>query len=68
MKWTELEEFAEANGWHAPIAWKGGTASFAEISRPRAGRGTCLVRGIGLSVGAAKRAFCRAVEKIREAR
>lgn len=62
MTWKELEAWAKRKKWNTPETWTGVTCCFAETSSTYA-----LARGFGKSIPAAKRALCRAVEKIREA-
>ena len=70
MKWSELEELAKRNGaqlsvskCHSALV---GDYSVAYILWP--GTSICLRTTLRSTIGAAKRALCRAVAKIRDAR
>ena len=70
MKWSELEALAERNGWEIVLedyTSKGGKA-WAGLHLNREGAPPEYLEVVRPTVVGAKRALCRAVEKIRDAR
>ena len=67
MTWKQLEEWAERNGWPVYQEDGGGIGYCSWAYLELVGHPSVALEAAAMTPGAAKRALCRAVTRIREA-